>query len=148
MKNQRRDQSNPLVFLDITVSGQPVGRILLELFAADVPRVRLPPGRPANRPIYQSWPQDRHSRIEELGAQTAENFRQLCTGEAGTSSSGATLSYKGCPFHRIIRDFMCQGGDFTRQNGTWVHSPDPASRSFCTCQSTVAHGLGLLLQRG
>ncbi|KAL6848537.1 hypothetical protein ACP4OV_021831 [Aristida adscensionis] len=79
--------ANPRVFFDMTVGGEPAGRIVMELFADKVPR-------------------------------TAENFRALCTGEKGVGRSGKPLHYKGSSFHRVIPDFMCQGGDFTAGNGT------------------------------
>ncbi|KAJ7650599.1 cyclophilin-like domain-containing protein [Roridomyces roridus] len=48
---------------------------------------------------------------------TCENFRALCTGEKGLSTTGIPLYYKGCTSHRIIKDFMIQAGDFTKRNG-------------------------------
>jgi len=73
-------RGNPRCFFDITLDGESVGRIVMQIRADVVPK-------------------------------TAENFRVLCLGTEG-------FGYKESSFHRVIPNFMCQGGDFTNHNGT------------------------------
>ncbi|XP_074651501.1 peptidyl-prolyl cis-trans isomerase 5-like [Tubulanus polymorphus] len=73
------------VYFDITIGGEPAGKIVIGLFGKTVPK-------------------------------TAENFATLAEGKKKAGSQ--TLTYVDSKFHRVIKDFMIQGGDFTRGDGT------------------------------
>ncbi|KAJ7748861.1 cyclophilin-like domain-containing protein [Mycena olivaceomarginata] len=54
--------------------------------------------------------------FSDIVPKTAENFRQLCTGEYRVNSR--PQGYKNATFHRVVPNFMCQGGDFLKADGT------------------------------
>ncbi|XP_067386568.1 NK-tumor recognition protein isoform X2 [Emydura macquarii macquarii] len=80
-------QDRPQCFFDIEINREPVGRIMFQLFSDVCPK-------------------------------TCKNFLCLCSGEKGIGkTTGKKLCYKGSTFHRVVKDFMIQGGDFSEGNG-------------------------------
>lgn len=79
---------NPRCFLDLTSGGQPVGRVVFELYADKVPKT-----------------------VENFRALCTGE-------KGVSKRSGAPMHYKGSIMHRVIDGFMIQGGDFTKKNGT------------------------------
>lgn len=74
-------------FFDISIGRRDKGRVVFKLFHDQCPK-------------------------------TCENFKCLCTGEKGLGKkSGKPLHYKGTRFHRVVRNFIIQGGDITDGNG-------------------------------
>ena len=97
------------VFFDVAANGKELGRIVMELF-------------------------------DDITPKTAENFRCLCTGELGMSKNfpKKKFHFKGTPFHRIIPNFMVQGGDIINGDGTG--SDSIYGRKFADENFTVKHG--------
>ncbi|XP_074704305.1 uncharacterized protein LOC141933490 [Strix aluco] len=105
--------TNPVVFFDVTIGGQEVGRMKIELFADVVPK-------------------------------TAENFRQFCTGEF--RKDGVPIGYKGSTFHRVIKDFMIQGGDFVNAQAQWQRAacgPQQAGEEGRSCSRPRQRGVSI-----
>ncbi|CAM9147032.1 unnamed protein product [Ectocarpus sp. 4 AP-2014] len=110
---RKANTKNPRVFLDI------------EIADATGAKSRLAKGKNVGRITLELF--------ENAVPRTAENFRALCTGEKPRGSSGFPLSFLGNIFHRIVPNFMAQGGDITREDGSGgesIFGPTFADESF------------------
>lgn len=74
--------------------------------------LRMPP----ERIVFELFP--------DKAPLAVENFVALVKGSKGVGDCGKPLHYKGCPFHRIIKGFIAQGGDFVMGNGTGTSKPE------------------------
>lgn len=90
-------------------------------------------GKNAGRIVFELF--------NDVTPRTCENFRCLCTGEK--SGSIGKLHFKGSIFHRIIPQFMCQGGDITNRNGSGGESI--YGRSFADENFQIKHDIPGLL---
>jgi cyclophilin family peptidyl-prolyl cis-trans isomerase len=81
---ETRHPNNPIMYMDIRIGNEKIGRIIFELF-------------------------------HDITPKTAENWRQLCLGR---TLNGKFYQYKGMIFHRIIKNFVTQGGDIVHRDGT------------------------------
>lgn len=100
--------SNPVVYFDVAIGGRPAGRIEFTLRADVCPRT----AENFRFTIHLSRWNDFLTLV----------VRALCTGEKCTAAK--QLWFKNSVFHRVIPNFMLQGGDFTRGNGTGMISID------------------------
>jgi cyclophilin family peptidyl-prolyl cis-trans isomerase len=100
---QQKNPSNPVVFFDVTIGGHASGRVVMELFADVTPKTaeNFRCAEPA--PLMSA-----HRAVCSVRSR-----RQFCTGEH-RNKQDVPLGYKGAPFHRVIKDFMIQGGDFLK----------------------------------
>jgi peptidylprolyl isomerase len=93
-------KKNPKVFLDLTIGGERVGCVVIELYADKLPRTA------------------ENFRLLCTGERGTGRW------------SGKRLHYKGAPFHRVVPGFMCQGGDITAGNGSGGESALGEGRYF------------------
>lgn len=105
------DAIHPKAYLDITIGGEEIGRIVVELY-------------------------------EDVSPKAAQNFLHLCKGDRN-DFKGNKLSFKGNHFHKIIKNFMIQGGDITYASSeSAVHTTD-IGKGGCSIYSTESNPSGV-----
>jgi peptidylprolyl isomerase len=114
--------SNPKVFFDISIGGAPAGRVTFELFADVTPKTAEnfralctgekgtgKSGKPLHYKVSDTRPKRSRSRRKKRKRKKKKKKKEKILN---------FFCSQGSSFHRIITQFMCQGGDFTKGNGT------------------------------